>query len=96
MFEILTLAAGVGNRLQPFHQGTRHSEHEHSCYLRENCATLSILTPSFYKGRSAFTVTYEVVVTPWLSLQPDFQFIFDPVVSQRDAYVFGLQAVFTL
>src|SRR5215813_2354210 len=56
VFEILALAAGIANRLQPLHQGTRHHRHEHSCSLQNNRAALSILTPSFYKDRSAFTV----------------------------------------
>src|ERR1700704_4269037 len=56
VFEILALAAGVSNRLQPFHQGTGHSGHAHSFRLQENRAALSILTPSFYKAPSAFTV----------------------------------------
>jgi hypothetical protein len=59
MFEILALSAGIGNRRQPLHQGTRHSGHEHSFGLRDICAVLSILTPSFYKGRSAFTVVWD-------------------------------------
>src|SRR5712691_1731538 len=60
MFEILPLAAGISKRLQPLHQGTRHNRHAYSFYLRETCAAVSILTPSFYKGRSAFAVSI-----PW-------------------------------
>src|SRR5262245_17306726 len=56
VFEILALATRVGNRLQPLYQGTRPRGHEHSFCLRAICAALSILTPSFYKGRSAFTL----------------------------------------
>jgi hypothetical protein len=59
MFEILTLAAGISNRLQPLHQGTRHCGHAHSFYCQDNRAAFSILTPSFYKGPSASpVVTY--------------------------------------
>src|SRR5215813_13714274 len=56
VFEIRALAAGIDNRLQPLHQGTGHNGHGHSFCLRDTCAALSILTPSFYKGLSAFTV----------------------------------------
>src|SRR6476620_10090008 len=56
VFEIRTLAAGVGNRLQLLHQGTRQCGHTHSSFSRDPHAARSILTPSFYKGPSASTV----------------------------------------
>src|SRR4029077_3528201 len=57
VFEILTLAPGIRNHLQLFHQGTRHRGHTHSFRLHKTCAAFSILTPSFYKDLSAFSVS---------------------------------------
>src|SRR5919106_5920487 len=68
VFEILPLAAGVGNCLQPFHEGTRHRGHIHPSSLHKIGAALSILTPSFYKSPSAFAVPLRGTREPAASL----------------------------
>jgi len=45
------------------------------------------------KQETILEITYQAVLTPWLTLQPDIQFVFDPVLSRRNAYVFLMQAV---
>ena len=32
-------------------------------------------------------------LAPWLTLQPDVQYIFDPHLSRRNAFAIGLRAV---
>lgn len=32
-------------------------------------------------------ITYQAILTPWFTLQPDIQFVLDPAFSRRDAYV---------
>src|SRR5262249_42071433 len=49
-------AAGIGDRLQLLPQGTRHWRHNSSLRFPLSCPPCSILTPSFYKGPSAFPV----------------------------------------
>lgn len=47
------------------------------------------------KQETILELTYQAVLTPWLTLQPDLQFIFDPVFSRRNAYVIMMQAEIT-
>src|ERR1043166_8580315 len=58
MFEILSLSARIHNRLQPLHQCAGRRGHTPSFDLWQTWAALSILTPSFYKGLSAFAVAH--------------------------------------
>jgi len=44
-------------------------------------------------GQTTVELTYQVAVAPWLVIQPDAQFFFDPPVSRRDAYAIGVQTV---
>jgi porin len=44
-------------------------------------------------GQAVVELTYQAAVTPWLTVQPDFQVIIDPVFSRSDAYAFGVQSV---
>jgi porin len=44
-------------------------------------------------GERILELTYQVAVTPWLVVQPDFQCAFNPPVSRRDAQSLGIQAV---
>jgi len=48
------------------------------------------------RQESVLELTYRVQMTPWLRIQPDLQFVFDPQRSRRDAIVFGLRAVIEL
>lgn len=48
---------------------------------------------SLPSGQAVLELTYQAAVTPWLTLQPDLQLILDPVFSQSDALVIGVQAV---
>jgi porin len=47
--------------------------------------------PNHYEG--IIELTYEAVVTPWLNVQPDLQYIFNPgaLGTQTDALVLGLR-----
>ena len=38
-------------------------------------------------------LTYQAVITPFLTLQPDLQLVFDANQSRRDAVVFGLRLI---
>jgi len=44
-------------------------------------------------GERILELTYQVAVTPWLVVQPDFQCAFNPPISRRDAQSLGIQAV---
>src|ERR1043165_3191183 len=70
MFEILSLSARIHNRLQPLHQCAGRRGHTPSFDLWQTWAALSILTPSFYKGLSAFAVVFplslsELSISQW-------------------------------
>ncbi|MFN8643558.1 MAG: carbohydrate porin [Candidatus Binatia bacterium] len=43
-------------------------------------------------GETALELTYQINVTPWLVVQPDAQFFFDPSYSRRDAQALGCEA----
>ena len=42
------------------------------------------------QGQTVLEVTYQVAIAPWLVVQPDAQFFFDPAFSRRDAYALGV------
>ena len=42
-------------------------------------------------GQTVLEVTYQLAIAPWLVIQPDAQFFFDPAFSRRDAYAFGVE-----
>jgi carbohydrate-selective porin OprB len=42
-------------------------------------------------GQTVLEVTYQLAIAPWLVVQPDAQFFFDPAFSRRDAYALGVQ-----
>jgi porin len=44
-------------------------------------------------GETVLEVTYQVQIAPWLVLQPDAQFFFDPPFSRRDAQALGSELV---
>lgn len=44
-------------------------------------------------GETVFEVTYQVAVAPWLVVQPDLQFFFNPAPSRRDAQALGVDVV---
>ena len=46
-------------------------------------------------GEAILELTYEIAATPWLSVQPDLQYVIDPLASGSDATVLGLQMVAT-
>ncbi len=52
-----------------------------------------ISNPPVCGGESAIELTYQIAVTPWLVVQPDFQCFFNPPVSRRDAQALGIEAV---
>lgn len=42
-------------------------------------------------GQTVLEVTYQMAIAPWLVVQPDAQFFFNPAFSRRDAYALGVQ-----
>ena len=46
-------------------------------------------------GEGILELTYQIVVTPWLTVQPDLQYVIDPDANGRDATVAGLELVAT-
>jgi porin len=44
-------------------------------------------------GETVLEVTYQLAIAPWLVVQPDAQFFFNPPVSRRDAQALGVEAV---
>ena len=44
-------------------------------------------------GTAALEVTYQIAIAPWLVVQPDAQFFFNPSFSRRDAQAIGGQLV---
>jgi porin len=49
---------------------------------------------SDYQG--SFELVYRAQLAPWLTLQPDMQYFFDPHFSRRNAFAIGLRAVIDL
>src|SRR5262245_46324080 len=45
------------------------------------------------RGQTVLEVTYQLAIAPWLVVQPDAQFFFDPAFSRRDAYALGGEVV---
>jgi porin len=45
------------------------------------------------RGETALEVTYQITLAPWLVVQPDAQFFFDPPFSRRDAKALGVEVV---
>lgn len=46
---------------------------------------------AFSDSETILEITWQAAITPWLTLQPDLQFIFDPAEGRDDAVVFGLR-----
>jgi porin len=44
-------------------------------------------------GETVLELTYQVAIAPWLVVQPDAQFFFNPPFSRRDAQAIGVQVV---
>lgn len=44
-------------------------------------------------GEAAVELTYQASVTPWLVVQPDFQFLIDPPFATSDAHMLGVELV---
>ncbi len=50
---------------------------------------------TFGPGQTVLELTYQVALAPWLVVQPDAQFFFDPAFSARDAQALGVEVVAT-
>jgi porin len=48
---------------------------------------------TFGPGETVLEVTYQVAIAPWLVVQPDAQFFFDPAFSARNAQALGIELV---
>lgn len=46
-------------------------------------------------GEAVLELTYQIAATPWLVVQPDLQYVIDPVTTGRNATVIGLEVVTT-
>src|SRR5262249_37304247 len=40
-------------------------------------------------GETAVELTYQIAIAPWLVVQPDAQFFFEPAISRTNAYALG-------
>ena len=45
------------------------------------------------RGETLLELTYQVAIAPWLVVQPDAQFFFEPAFSRRNAQALGVQIV---
>ena len=61
-------------------------------YNRFTTAFVQATDEQMSEHETILELTYQAVLTPWLTLQPDLQLIFDPVFSRRNAYVIMMQA----
>jgi porin len=43
-------------------------------------------------GQTVLELSYQLAIAPWLVIQPDAQFFFDPAISGRNAQALGIQA----
>jgi porin len=48
---------------------------------------------TFGRGQTVLEVTYQIAIAPWLVVQPDAQFFFDPAFSARNAQALGIELV---
>ncbi len=48
--------------------------------------------PGVSSTESVLELTYQGVITPWFTLQPDLQIIFNPHEGEKDAIVFGIRS----
>ncbi len=48
---------------------------------------------TFGPGQTVLELTYQVAIAPWLVVQPDAQFFFEPAFSGRDAQAVGIEVV---
>lgn len=46
-------------------------------------------------GEAVLELTYQIAATPWLIVQPDVQYVLDPLAATSDATVLGLQLLAT-
>lgn len=44
-------------------------------------------------GETVIEITYQLAIAPWLVVQPDAQFFFNPATSRRDAQTLGVEMV---
>lgn len=51
------------------------------------------LAPNLPVAETAIELTYQASITPWLTMQPDFQVLIDPPFNRSTAFVLGLQTV---
>jgi len=48
--------------------------------------------PGVSRTESVIELTYQGVITPWFSIQPDLQIIFNPHEGEKNAFVFGVRS----
>lgn len=57
---------------------------------------LRLTEPHVNGSESVLEIFYQAQITPWLSIKPEFQFIFDPMLAEDDAILFGTRIEITL
>lgn len=50
---------------------------------------LGLAAPQVHDSESVLEIFYQVQLTPWLTIKPEFQFIFEPLLAEDDALLFG-------
>ena len=62
----------------------------------EAVTALRLTEPQVNNSESVLEIFYQVQITSWLSLKPEFQFIFDPMFAKDDAILFGTRIEISL
>ena len=95
---VVGLYAGGGNRA--LRHRCRRARRTCSASPCRCCASRTISRPTRTRhgrrsaaGETVLELTYQIALAPWLVVQPDAQFFFDPPFSRRDAQAIGAQVV---
>jgi porin len=63
------------------------------CFGRDYVAALRSAGMDVSDDQGSLDLVYRAQLAPWLTLQPDMQYFFDPHFSRRNAFAIGLRAV---
>jgi porin len=61
----------------------------HTDFSTDTVKDLQLTEPHVNDSEQVLEIFYQAVVTPWLVVKPEFQFIFDPMLGEDDAIIFG-------
>jgi len=65
-------------------------------FSNDAVTALRLTEPHVNASESVLEIFYKAQITPWLSLKPEFQFIFDPMFAKNDAILFGTRLEISL